>query len=191
MDSGESDELGGNMQQDVVEKTDFELINITLGGKTEAFGILVQRYRRPLVGLSFMYVKDQGHAEDVAQEAFLKAFEKLGTFQFRSSFKSWLFRIAINTAKNRLRKKRPMIDHEKVVLLEEARAEKDLLENELKDQLRLEIEKLPAKQKKAMKLRIYGDLSFQEVANKMKCPYDTAKANYRHGLMKLRQGFVS
>lgn len=70
-----------------------------------------------------------------------------------------------------------------------AEAEKTLVHSAVANILNTEVEKLPFKQKTALVLRVYEDLSFNEIADIMECPYDTAKANYRHALLKLRQTF--
>ena len=166
--------------------SDYELVRLTCSGTVEAFSILVQRYRKPLMALSQRYAGDPFSAEDIVQESFLKAFEKLQSFQFRAAFKSWIYRIAINTAKNRYRKKRPTVEIDKVLLSEPPKSEILLIENQLKKKMRECIEQLPTKQRMALQLRVYEGLSFKEVAEQMKCPYDTAKANYRHGMIKVR-----
>lgn len=135
-------------------------------------------------------MKDLGAAEDVVQESFIKAFEKLSGFEGRSSFKSWLYQIAVNTARNRLRENRhDMTDIENVHLAVGAVAETTLVHGAIADLLQTEVEKLPDRQRVALVLRVYEDLSFNEIAEIMECPYDTAKANYRHALMKLRTTF--
>lgn len=135
-------------------------------------------------------MKDMGAAEDVVQESFIKAFEKLSSFEGRSSFKSWLFQIAVNTARNKLREHRyEMTDIDNVHLSVGAVAETALVHGAVADLLQTEVEKLPDRQRVALVLRVYEDLSFHEIAEIMECPYDTAKANYRHALMKLRQTF--
>ncbi|MCB0378217.1 MAG: sigma-70 family RNA polymerase sigma factor [Bdellovibrionales bacterium] len=167
--------------------SDFDLVKEVIGGRIEAFAILVERYQKPLILLSLRYVGDPFSAEDVVQESFLKAFEKLGSFQFRSAFKSWIYRITINTAKNRLRSRKPKTDLENVVLEVKAQCEDNVINRQLLEQIRQLIEELPEKQREAMELRVYEDKSFKEVARAMNCPYDTAKANYRHALLKIRE----
>lgn len=135
-------------------------------------------------------MKDLGSAEDVVQESFIKAYEKLSTFEGRSSFKSWIYQITVNTARNKLRENRhDMTDIDNVHLAVDAVAESTLVHGAVADILQMEVEKLPERQKTALVLRVYEDLSFHEIAEIMECPYDTAKANYRHALMKLRQTF--
>lgn len=170
--------------------SDFELVQKTVDGYQDAFSILVMRYQKPLHSLSMRYVRDAQLAEDIVQESFLKAFEKLASFQFRSAFKSWIYRIVINTAKNSLRSSKPMVDIEKVPLKVDDECEGTLIEKQLLEQTQKIIEALPEKQQQAVNLRVFEDLSFKEVAYEMDCPYDTAKANYRHGLIKIKEKMV-
>lgn len=170
--------------------TDLELVEKVKSGDRRSFSELVKRHQRSVLRLSLRFVKDMDTAEDVTQEAFIKAYEKLNTFEGRASFKSWLFQIAVNTARNKLREwKRDTVDIEDVQLAVDAEAETTLVHTAVSDILKTEVEKLPFKQKTALILRVYEDLSFNEIADIMECPYDTAKANYRHALLKLRQTF--
>ncbi|WII73520.1 sigma-70 family RNA polymerase sigma factor [Bdellovibrio sp. 22V] len=170
--------------------TDLELVEKVKSGDRRAFSELVKRHQRSVLRLSLRFVKDMDTAEDVTQEAFIKAYEKLNSFEGRASFKSWLFQIAVNTARNKIREwKRETVDIDDVQLAVDAEAESTLVHTAVADILHKEVEKLPFKQKTALVLRVYEDLSFNEIADIMECPYDTAKANYRHALMKLRQTF--
>lgn len=170
--------------------TDLELVEKVKSGDRKAFSELVKRHQRSVLRLSLRFVKDMDTAQDVTQDAFIKAYEKLNSFEGRASFKSWLFQIAVNTARNKLREwKRDTVDIDDVQLAVEAEAEKSLVHSAVSDILHQEVEKLPFKQRTALVLRVYEDLSFNEIADIMECPYDTAKANYRHALMKLRQTF--
>ena len=140
--------------------------------------------------MSLRFVKDLDTAEDVVQEAFIKSYEKLHSFEGRSSFKSWLYQIAVNNARNRIRDTRKnMIDIDNVQLAVGAEAESGLIHGAVSDMLQIEVDKLPDRQRTALVLRVYEDMSFKEIAEIMQCPYDTAKANYRHALIKLREVF--
>ncbi|MBV2167702.1 MAG: sigma-70 family RNA polymerase sigma factor [Bdellovibrio sp.] len=170
--------------------TDLELVEKVKSGDRRSFSELVKRHQRSVLRLSLRFVKDMDTAEDVTQEAFIKAYEKLNSFEGRASFKSWLFQIAVNTARNKIREwKRDTVDIDDVQLAVDAEAETTLVHTAVADILHKEVDKLPLKQKTALVLRVYEDLSFNEIADIMECPYDTAKANYRHALMKLRQTF--
>lgn len=167
---------------------DIEIVRLVKSGDVEAFSELIKRHQKPLLRTAVRYMKDLTLAEDVVQESFIKAFEKLDSFAERSSFKSWIFQITVNTAKNRLRGRYRNVDSiEDVELSTEATAEQELINEDLENILREQVDKLPPKQRTALVLRIYDDLSFHEIAEIMNCPYDTAKANYRHALMKLKQ----
>lgn len=178
------------MERDLIVLSDLELVEKVKSGDRRSFSELVKRHQRSLLRVSLRFVKDMDVAEDVTQEAFIKAYEKLNSFEGRASFKSWLFQIGVNTARNKLRElKRDTVDVEDVHLAVEAEAEHTLVHTAVADILQKEVDKLPMKQKTALVLRVYEDLSFNEIAEIMECPYDTAKANYRHALMKLRQTF--
>lgn len=159
-------------------------------GDMNAFSELVLKHQKGLLRLALRVVGDFNIAEDVVQESFIKAYQKLETFEGRASFKSWIFQITLNTARNKLRGKHlDSVDIENVQIPVEALGESDMIQADLKSAVQNEVAKLPAKQRMALSLRIFDDLSFAEIADVMNCPYDTAKANYRHALIKLRHSF--
>lgn len=169
-------------------KSDIELISEVKSGDRKAFSELVQRHQRSLLRLTLRYTRDLSLAEDVVQESFIKAFQKIHLFEGRSSFKSWLFQIALNTAKNRFRERTmDLVNIEDTHLGIDPGAETGMVQTDMKRRIREEVDKLPEKQRIALTLRVFEDLSFKEIAQIMECPYDTAKANYRHALLKLRE----
>lgn len=173
-----------------VEKTDLQLVEEVRNGQRSSFSELVKRHQKGLLRLSMRFVKDLDIAQDVVQESFIKTYEKLNSFEGRSSFKSWLYQITVNTARNKLREDRyDFSDIEDVQLGIDPQAEKSLVHRAVGEILNVEVEKLPFKQKTALVLRVYEDMSFSEIAEIMECPYDTAKANYRHALLKLKEVF--
>ncbi len=175
-------------EQDLHLKTDHELVEETKAGIKRSYSELVKRHQKGLLRLSMRFVKRLDIAEDVVQDAFIKAYEKLHTFEGRASFKSWLYQIAVNTARNKLRENREGgIDIEKVHVAVGPVAETNLVQYSVAEYLQDEINQLPFRQRTALVLRVYEDLSFKEIAEIMECPYDTAKANYRHALLKLRE----
>lgn len=168
-------------------KADSELVQEVKQGNRHSFSQLMERHQRGLLRLSLRFTREHSQAEDIVQESFIKAYQKIEMFEGRSSFKSWLYQIAVNTARNRLRSR-----HHETVSIDElslgvsAGAEMELVQMDVRKVIRAEVENLPERQKMALKLRIFEDLSFKEIADIMACPYDTAKANYRHALMKLK-----
>lgn len=170
---------------------DSEIVEKVKAGKRQLFSQLVGRHQRGLLRLCLRFTRNHSLAEDIVQEAFIKAYRKISSFEGRSTFRSWLYQIAVNTAKNSLRKKkRESVSIESVQILVEGRSHSLLEYKDLKDLVRSYIDCLPEKQRTALVLRIFEDLSFKEIADIMNCPYDTAKANYRHAIMKLRHKLV-
>lgn len=166
---------------------DGHLIEQVRGGDKQAFSELVKKYQRQVLRLALRLVGELETAEDVAQESFFKAYQKLDNFEGRSAFKSWLFQITVNTAKNKLRgKRRDFVSLEKVNIGVSANADLSLESAALSQLIQKAVSELPERQRMALVLRVFEDLSFKEVAEVMECPYDTAKANYRHALLKLK-----
>ena len=171
-------------------KTDIQLVEEVREGHRASFSELVKRHQRGLLRLSMRFMKDADIAQDIVQEAFIKSYEKLNLFEGRASFKSWLYQIAVNTARNKLRESRyDFTNIDDVYLGVSATAEKVLVHAAVSEIIQLEVDRLPFKQKTALVLRVYEHMSFAEIAVVMECPYDTAKANYRHALMKLKETF--
>lgn len=168
-------------------KGDRNLVRQVKEGNKRAFSELVVRHQKAIMRLALRLTRDVSMAEDVVQDSFVKAYQKIDSFEERSSFKSWLYQIALNTARNKLRSlKRETVSMEHFTLAIDSAAEVRLLHRHLSEEIQKEIALLPDRQRLALRLRIFDDLSFKEIAEIMDCPYDTAKANYRHGLMKLR-----
>lgn len=171
-------------------KTDMQLIEEVRQGQRASYSELVKRHQRGLLRLSMRFMKDMDVAQDVVQDAFIKAYEKLNLFEGRSSFKSWIYQIAVNTARNKLRENRyDFTNIDDVQLSVSATAETGLVHAAVSEIIQGEVDRLPFKQKTALVLRVYEDMSFAEIAEVMECPYDTAKANYRHALLKLKETF--
>ncbi len=171
-------------------KTDMQLIEEVRQGQRASYSELVKRHQRGLLRLSMRFMKDMDVAQDVVQDAFIKAYEKLNLFEGRSSFKSWIYQIAVNTARNKLRENRYDFSNiDDVHLSVSATAESGLIHRAVSEIIQSEVDRLPFKQKTALVLRVYEDMSFAEIAEVMECPYDTAKANYRHALLKLKETF--
>ena len=168
---------------------DKTLVTRLKAGDTSAFEELVRIHTRVVYQVAFRYMGDHAGADDVVQETFVKAFHAIQSFREESSFKSWILRICTNNALNAIRSRgrHQAIDIEDVDV---ASTHKDFFRMEQAQTaqlLRAAIEQLPARQKQALELRIYDDLSFKEVAEIMECPFDTAKANFRHAVMGLKK----
>lgn len=169
-------------------KTDLELIQDVKRGIKSAFETLVQRHEKFLMKVVVRMTRDLDAAEDIVQDSFIKAFRRLHLFEGRSSFRSWLYQIALNTTRNRFRKhNRETVGTDHLDIAVEGESESKMIAVDVRAMIQAEVDKLPDRQKTALSLRVFEDLSFKEIADIMQCPYDTAKANYRHALLKLKE----
>lgn len=168
---------------------DLNLIKKTAAGEREAFNELVLKYQRPLYSLLYRMVSNHEDAADLLQKTFVKAFTGLPAFEQRSAFKTWLYQIAINLAKNtyrdRLRNQHVPIDD--IVIRKNPHTLEGLITKENRQRMRLALYALPEKQRLTLLLRIQEDKKFEEIAAVMRCSIGTAKANYHHAVQKLKK----
>jgi RNA polymerase sigma-70 factor, ECF subfamily len=168
--------------------SDEELVSRVQRGEKTAYDILVLRYQHKIVQLVNRYVKDHSEAQDVAQEAFIKAYRALGSFRGESAFYTWLYRIAINSAKNHLvsRSRRSsdyQVDVQDAEALENApqlqgmdTPERELLSEEIVKTIQAAIEGLPEEMRVAITLREFEGMSYEEIAEAMDCPVGTVRS---------------
>ncbi|TVO70537.1 RNA polymerase sigma factor RpoE [Sedimenticola selenatireducens] len=167
---------------------DQELVERVQRGDKKAFDLLVLKYQQKVANLISRYVRDHSETLDVTQEAFIKAYKALPNFRGESAFYTWLYRIAINTAKNHLvaMKRRPPssdIDAETAEQLdvgmrlkEYATPENHLLESEIAETVKQAINELPEDLRTAITLRELEGLSYEEIARAMDCPVGTVRS---------------
>jgi RNA polymerase sigma-70 factor, ECF subfamily len=171
------------------ERSDEELLERFRGGERAAFELLVRRYQRPVLGVARRFCDDLDDAEDVTQRAFINAAQRAGGWR-GGSFKSWLFKIAVNLAKNHKRDNarfdRSEAAQEHEAAPTEADAQDRLEDRERKLALRAAIGKLPNRQREVLLLRIDGDLPFAEVAEALGITEVNAKVNFHHAVQKLK-----
>ena len=170
------------------DQTDQELVERVQRGDKKAFDLLVRKYQYKLVKLIARYVHDPSEVLDVAQEAFIKAYRALPKFRGDSAFYTWLYRIAINTAKNYVvaQGRRPPdtdVDAEEAEqfegaaeLKENASPESLLLRDEIERTVFDAIEQLPEDLRTAITLRELEGLSYEEIAEAMDCPVGTVRS---------------
>ncbi|AMN47307.1 RNA polymerase sigma-70 factor, ECF subfamily [Steroidobacter denitrificans] len=170
------------------EDTDQQLVERVQAGDKSAFNLLVLKYQHRVLKLVGRFLNDPAEAEDVAQEAFLKAYRALGTFRGDSAFYTWLYRIAINTAKNALvsNRRRPVdfdLDlqdpdqYDRHAKLKEADTpEGVLLTDEIREVVERALEQLPEDLRTAIVLRELEGLSYEEIADAMDCPVGTVRS---------------
>lgn len=167
---------------------DQQLVDRVKKGDKKAFDALVLKYQHRVIKLISRYVRDSSEVLDVAQEAFLKAYRALPSFRGDSQFYTWLYRIAINTAKNYLvsQGRRPpttdieVLDAEQFEgsseLKETATPEEFLLKDEVEKTVLEAMESLPDDLRTAITLREIDGLSYEEIAEAMGCPVGTVRS---------------
>lgn len=167
---------------------DEQLVERVQRGDKNAFNLLVRKYQHKVVNLVARYVNNPGDVPDVAQEAFIKAYRALPTFRGESAFYIWLYRIAVNTAKNYLTsqgRRPPSSDVEAdeaeyygggEALQEVATPENLALTDEIKRTVFTAIEALPEDLRTAITLREMEGLSYEEIAEIMDCPVGTVRS---------------
>lgn len=172
----------------MAKDTDKELVRRVQKGDRHAFDLLFSRYQHKILNLVSRYLRDREDVEDVAQEAFIKAFRALPRFRGESAFYTWLYRIAINTAKNHLvaRSRRPPgtdVDVEDAefmdgtdMLKESENPESALARDELSAEIDLAISQLPDDLRSAVTLREFDGLTYEQIAEIMDCPVGTVRS---------------
>jgi RNA polymerase sigma-70 factor, ECF subfamily len=170
------------------DDSDQQLVERVQAGEKAAFDLLVRKYQHRVLKLVSRFVSDAAEAEDVAQEAFLKAYRALASFRGDSAFYTWLYRIAINTAKNALvsNRRRPVdfdLDlqdpeqYDRHARLKEGDTpEGVLLTEEIRSVVEKAMEQLPEDLRTAIVLRELEGLSYEEIAEAMDCPVGTVRS---------------
>jgi RNA polymerase sigma-70 factor (ECF subfamily) len=172
----------------MAEDTDKELVRRVQKGDQAAFDLLFVRYQTKIVNLVSRYVHDREEMLDVAQEAFIKAYKALPRFRGDSQFYTWLYRIAINTAKNHLvakSRRPPAVDvdvddteyrDDASALRERETPEAALARDQLEETIRLALNDLPDDLRSALTLREFDGLSYEQIAEVMECPVGTVRS---------------
>jgi RNA polymerase sigma-70 factor (ECF subfamily) len=178
--------------------TDRQLVDAVLLGNSEAFRVLVDRVSPSVIGVSRRILGDPDEAQDVAQEAFIRAYRALATFRGDGAFGAWVSRIAARLALARLAGRRdlasmPQDDQMKrgVPGLTSNDPEASALRGEQRTVLRDAIASLPLAQRNVVALRFYGDLSLEEIAALTTTPLGTVKSRLHRGMASLRERFAS
>jgi RNA polymerase sigma-70 factor (ECF subfamily) len=172
--------------------TDAVLVERAKGGDRHAFEMLVVKYQRRVLRLISRMVRDSGLVEDVAQESFIRAWRALPQFRGESAFYTWLYRIAVNTAKKALmeRKRDPLVNESTLVSPEEgeepSRVESELSDGETPEAILASreiaatvngaIDALSEDLRQAIVLREIEGLSYEEIADVMNCPIGTVRS---------------
>lgn len=161
-------------------------------GDEQAYEELVTEYRERVYRVAWRILRDDESAEDAAQEAFIRVFRHIGRFEGRSSIYTWIYRITVNIALNKLKRDRfrrmvPLGD----VIHRDRRASADparaAMSSEVAERIDAAVNGLPEKQRAVFVLKFYEGLSHAEIAEVLDCSEGTSKANYFHAIRKMRK----
>lgn len=168
---------------------DLQLVERVRAGDKQAFGLLVEKYRRKLMRLLARMVRDADEVEDIAQETFIKAYRALPQFRADAAFYTWLYRIGVNTAKNYLAAKgrlpATVSDHtsdeddepdDRFAARDIGTPESELLSKQMAYAVNEAVDALPVELRQAISLREIEGLSYEEIAEAMACPIGTVRS---------------
>ena len=184
----------------MAEISDAELVRRVQAGDTEAYASLVDRYQERAVRLAFTLVHHWEDARDLSQEAFVKAFRRLGSFRAESSFSTWFYRIVVNTCRDFQRRSRvrrwlsldaPSTEDEEITVFDapghEPLPDAHAAAQELGVALTQAIDQLPPRQRSAFILKHLEGMSIEETAQVLQCAPGTVKAHLFHATGKLQR----
>jgi len=170
------------------DQLDLDLVKRVQAGDKSAFDLLVRKYQHRIGAVVYRFVPDHAESQDVTQEAFIRAYRALGNFRGDSQFYTWLYRIAVNTAKNYLvavKRRPPMAD----IAAEDAEhyagagrlhdhdtPEHQLLRQEIERTVSDTVAALPGELRQAITLREVDGRSYEEIAQMMQCPIGTVRS---------------
>ena len=173
------------------KEIDLSLVRRVKKGDYRAFDLLVLKYQSRVIATAFKYVKEKQLAEDIAQEAFIKSYKSINSFREESSFYTWVYRIAVNTAKNYLvsAKRRDEVvisdlseDDSFYPEKSDVDSPQDLLKaNELRDLIFETLSSLGEETRTALSLREFDGLSYEQIAEIVKCPVGTVRSRIFRG----------
>ena len=169
-------------------QVDSDLVRRVQAGDSAAFDLLVRKYQHRVAALIGRYIPDWSECQDVAQEAFLRAYRAIGNFRGDAQFYTWLHRIAVNTAKNHLvaHNRRPPTDDIDVSDAEQFESglrlrdndtpERELMRQQLEQTVLRAVEDLPPELRDAITFREVEGMSYEEIAERMDCPIGTVRS---------------
>lgn len=176
--------------EDLRHLDDRGLVAAFLAGRREAFDLIVERHQRNVYLLCYRFVGNQEDASDLTQDVFVRAFKGLAKFKNQSQLSTWLYRVGVNVCLNRVAEKRPATEPVDAVEFVDTHAEdplRSIVQREKAVAVRRAIRQLPAKQRATLVLRIYQELSHEEIARVLGSSVGAAKANLFHALGNLKR----
>lgn len=169
---------------------DIRLIKQYLAGSEDAIEEIVMKYQKQIYAFIYRIINNIEEAKDLTQKTFIKAIAGMRVFRQEASFKTWLYQIAKNTSLNHIKQDRhEEVELEDSIILNQTGALSAIIEKEKKEHIKRGLDELPERQKLAVILRVYEDMSCSETANVMGCSEGAVKAHYHNGVKRLKEIF--
>lgn len=165
---------------------DNTLVRRTVDGDRQAFGVLVERYEKVVFNVAYRMVGSREDAEDITQATFLKAFEKLGTFDPGHKFFSWLYRIAVNESLNLLSRRKERVALDIDLVWEGKNPEEQFARSELSEAVQRALMRLKSESRQVLVLRHFAALPYREIAAVLDIPETTIKSRLFAARRELR-----
>ncbi len=167
---------------------DRDLVALTIGGDNRAFGLLISRHQRAIRSLGIGFLRNEEDVGDFVQEVFLKAYRSLGSFQGRSQFSTWLYRIAYNTGVNTVKRRKEYKSlSEDVDLPDLDNPERQALRTAARQAVRQAVSELPERYRVCVDLYFFYDLSYPDIEMVTGFPVNTIKSHVFRAKMLLRE----
>lgn len=172
-------------------ETEEKLISLAKQGDRQAFSQLVRSHREGVVNVVYRMCGDANLADDAAQEAFIRAWQHLRGYRPRSPFRNWLYRIAVNVARDALRRQKETLDIEGLPIANSEQGPEDLVEgHERGERVRKAVLSLPRASRAVLVLREYEGLSYREIADTLDIPMGTVMSRLSYARNRLRRSLA-
>jgi RNA polymerase sigma-70 factor (ECF subfamily) len=178
---------------DVIDMTreDANLVEDTLGGDTEAYGVLVRRYQRVIFNMAYRMTKDYDEAEDISQVAFIRAYENLGRYDPDHRFYSWIYRIAVNETLNRIKSRKKMTQLNPTMVSPEKSPDVACGESELDGKIQEALMDLDPSYRVLVVMRHFMSCSYKEISDTLSLPEKRVKSRLFSARQMLRSALVA
>ncbi len=170
--------------------TDTHLVARAQQGDLPAFEELVKKYQREIYNLASRLVQDCEEAKDLAQQTFLQAYTHIRDFRHQSQFRTWLFRIAMNQCYNYLKTRKKFgdpVDSQEMIIVSQDNPQDGVMDAEERRRLYAALERLPAKQRAVLTLKLEQGLSYQEISRQVGGTAGAARVNYCQAVKTLKK----
>jgi RNA polymerase sigma-70 factor (ECF subfamily) len=174
-----------------IAQDELNLVAQAQQGDRSAFSELVRRHREGMVNIVYRMCGDTNLAEDAAQEAFIKAWQRLHQYKPHAPFKNWLYRIATNTALDAIRREKETLDLDMYPIASRSKGPEGMLEGkEIGEQVKQAVLELPPASRMVLVLREYEGLSYREIADAAGIPIGTVMSRLNYARNQLRQSLA-